>query len=310
MALIKKEIIKRNYESIKTPKGREIFILYFFKEMSQKEIIEKMNCKKRARDTQVLANLVSNYTSAWEEMEYVIKRKIPDLKSKSKSHPYKYIYRTTMQPFFDYAKHILSNISFEEKVKRDQIKIPKELEKKSKTPKPTEKKIAEYKETEFDKVEKEILEYIFSFKEVKEIVNKNDDLIQGIIRFLERIFFYETDTDWPHRINHFFRKGFFIKNKSYVKLTKKRYLDKIEEIREFEKISFRHFRKLRNKIKLISDFSDQDYFDLTVDTSLRKYQYMPSLKEIKEEKDPIKRHMLVRTWIQIYFFDEIPEGYN
>ncbi len=72
----------------------------------------------------------------------------------------------------------------------------------------------------------------------------------------------------------------------------------------------KYFRKLRTKIKIISNFSDQDYFNLTITNDLRKYQYMPSYKEIMEEKDKIKRHMLVRRWIQLYFFDEIPEGFK
>ncbi len=314
MALTKKQLIEKKYGSLTTPKGKEIFSLYFLHERGQDDIINLLKRKERVRDTQVLANLVSNYTLAWEELGYVIKRKVPNPDSKSKYHPNKNIYSATIKPFFDYSQKILSSISFEERIEMDTIKIPKKLEKefgkRTKKPKLTKEEIKEYKETEFNEIEKKILEYIFSFKEVRKIVDKNENLIQGIILFLERIFFYETDNDWPHRINHFFRKGFFIKDKSHFKVTKEMYFDKLKEIKKFEEISFKYFRRLKNKIKLISKFNDQDCWDLIVNTSLRKYQYMPSLREIMAEKDPAKRHLLIRTWRQIYFFDEIPEGYS
>lgn len=316
MALSTQNIQEKKWKSVIEHKGKEIFEMYLFEEKSQEDIRKELyqRYKKehhgKAMNIQSLHNLVSNYTSAWSFLGYLTEKTIPNPKSKSKYHPNKEIYYATIKPFFDYAQEVLSNLTFEEKVKRNQLKIPEELKEKFKRPKLTQEEIKEYKENEFNDIEKSILEYIFSFEEVRKIVNQNKNLIQGIISFLERIFFYETDNDWPHRINHFFRKGFFIKDKSHFEVTQEIYLERIKEIEEFEKISFKHFRRLRNKIKLISNFSDQDYFNLIVDTSLRKYQYMPSLREIMKEKDPPKRHMLVRNWTQLYFFDEIPEGYN
>ena len=78
---------------------------------------------------------------------------------------------------------------------------------------------------------------------------------------------------------------------------------------EFERVSLTIFKKLRNKIRIISNFSDEEFFDLTVKTPLRKYQYMPSLLEINKEKDKIKQIQLVNIWSKLYFFDEIPEGW-
>ena len=36
---------------------------------------------------------------------------------------------------------------------------------------------------------------------------------------------------------------------------------------------------------------------------------MPALREIKEEKDKTEQIKLVKTWSNLYFFDEIPEGW-
>jgi len=309
MALGKEDLIKKGIEGLNTPRGKEIFKFYFLNEMSQEDIRDELHKRKRVRDLQVLYNLISNYTLAWEELGYIIGKQVPNPKSKSKFHPNKTVYRATINPFFDYAKQILSSLSVEEKIKMDQITIPKKLEKKFKRPKLTKEELEEYNETEFNDIEKKILTYIFSFKRVRKIIYKNENFFEGVTHFLERIFFYKTNNDWPHRISHFFREGFFIKDKSYVKVTQESYTDRLKEIKEFEKISFRYFIRLRNKIKLISNFSDQDYFDLTVHTSLRKYQYMPTLKEITEEKDRTKKIGLVNLWSKIYFFDEIPKGW-
>jgi len=312
MALSKNDIVKKKIRGLKTERGNEIFRLYFLNEMSQEDIRDKLNARKRARDLGVLYNLVSNYTTAWKELGYLTKKKVDNPKSKSKYHPHKYVFYATIKPFFEYSKNILSHLSTEEKIKMDHAFILNSMkgEFKLKRLKLTKKEMEAYQEVAFTDIEKEILDYIFSFKEVREIIIKDEDLFRGIIHFLERIFFYETENDWPHRINHFFRKWFFTKNKRYLKVTKEIYFSRLKEIKEFERISHGSFNKLSTKIKLISNFNDEDYFNLTVNTELRKYQYMPSLREIMKEKDQIKRHMLVRNWSKLYFFDEIPDGFK
>ena len=155
----------------------------------------------------------------------------------------------------------------------------------------------------FNIVEKRILEYIFSFSEVRDIIARYDNLFDGITSFLERVFFYKSDTDWPDKISDFFRKGFFVKNKKYLKLTSDIVLDRFREIEEFEKISRFYFRNLRFKIEKLINFTDKDYFNLTINESLRKYQYMPSLSEIRKNKE---KSVL---WSKIYFDDEAPKGW-
>ncbi len=156
---------------------------------------------------------------------------------------------------------------------------------------------------QFNVVEKNILNYIFSFQEVREIVTKYENLFDGITSFLERIFFYKSDTDWPHKISDFFRKGFFVKNKKYIKLNSDILVDRFKEIEEFERISHNYFENLKLKIAFLINFTDKDYYNLTINDGLRKYQYMPSLLDIKKDK---KESVI---WSKIYFEDEAPKGW-
>lgn len=222
-------------------------------------------------------------------------------------------YRINLNFYFEYVKNKLS-ISKKKKLKKIDWMAERASPKVKKTKrfqKGAEKEFSsELSEKEFNETERKIINHIFDFREVREIVCKHENLIEGITAFLERIFLYGTQMDWPHNLSHFFRKRFFIRNQNYFKVTPEIYMDRLKEIEKFEKVSYGYFRKLGNKIKIISNFSDEEYFDLTTKTSLRKYQYMPSFKEIMKEIDPIKRQRLVRAWTQLYFFDEIPEGYS
>jgi len=156
--------------------------------MSQKDIRNKLNEKEKVRDSQVLYNLVSDHTNAWEELGYLKKRKIPNPESKSKFHPNKDVYYATIKPFFDYTKDILSILSVKEKIKRGQlINIPEKLKKKfRKEPKLTKEEIKEYEETEFDEIEKEILEHIFSIEQVRKIVFHGENLFEESVHFFRK----------------------------------------------------------------------------------------------------------------------------
>ncbi len=169
--------------------------------------------------------------------------------------------------------------------------------------------IKEKANVSFNKVEREILEFIFSYKIVREIICRHSDLFEGTTIFLERTFLYKTDLDWPHGVNQFFRKAYFVKNKKLIKIDLDMYTDKMKMIDDFEKTSNNIFNRIRDKIKVISSFTEQDYFDLTTETDLRKYQYMPKLSEIKNSKSKEEKLKMINIWSLIYFNDEIPEGW-
>ena len=157
MALNKQEIIKRKWKSILTKNGSKIFRLYFLKERSQEEIkkILREEYMKEHRGKRInsdsLNNLVSGYTSGWIKLRYINSRKVKLKEPKSKSHPYEFRYSSNINFYFEYAKSKLGG-------------------------------------KEFHQLIKGILNYIFSFKEVREIASRHDNLIYGITSFLARIF--------------------------------------------------------------------------------------------------------------------------
>ena len=184
---------------------------------------------------------VSDYFKRWNDLKYLDEKHITIDKKSSKGKEFTQAftgYRLNLKPYLRHVKES-SNINFNNR-------------------------------------EKDILNYIFSFKKVREMVCKHADLFEGITIFLERAFLYKTDLDWPHRISQFFRKAYFVKNKKCIKLDFDIYIDRLKEIEEFEKVSHGIFNQLKDKIKVISSFAEQDYFDLTTQTELRKYQYMPN----------------------------------
>ncbi|MBS3075786.1 hypothetical protein J4429_04995 [Candidatus Pacearchaeota archaeon] len=303
MALTKDQVINKGLESLETEKGKEIFNYYFLNEISQDEVKEIMNKKERVRDTQVLSNLISGYTSGWKELGYITERKVHNLKSKSKFHPNKLVYTATIKPLIDYCENILSNLSIKEKISRGEIlKIPEELRKRFKRKEePTKEELKEYSEPKFTKIEKEILEHIFSFKKVREIVCNHNSILQGMVSFLERIFFHKSILDDVF-ISSYFGKSFFIKNKMYVKKWKSRE----EKFFNFHKAINKNFHKLFIKIKIVSNFSAQEYFDLIVKTELRKYQYISSLIQYKKSINKMEDLVI---FDMIYETDKIPPNW-
>lgn len=258
------------------------------------------------------AGAVSSSLSLWKKKGYIEEGRIVRDKINKKTRK-KYTqaltaYKLNMVPYFDYAKEKL-NISPEEKLSR--VEWLTKLEKNRKDgekKKVREELLKGLEEKEFNEIEKEILNYIFSFKELRKIACKDSNLFSGITRVLERIFFYNSPFLDNYPLASYFRKGFFIKNKKYIRLTTENYLDKLSEIKNFERTSNEYFINLMKKIQIITDFSDENYFRFMAKSTLRKYQYMPSFQGISKEKDKTKKIKSIHDWSKLYFFDEIPEG--
>lgn len=110
-----------------------------------------------------------------------------------------------------------------------------------------DKKLEKYKLTQ---KEKKFLDFLFSYKEVRYLIYSYNNLLDGIMYFLERSFINEN-------VGEEYLKAFFIKYKAYD-------LKKDPEA-QFDKF----YSKLRNKIKIASKF--EDYKDLLNNEEIRKY---------------------------------------
>ncbi len=124
MAISRKELRERGYKSILTSKGDYIFRLIFIKKLSQeeiKDILKKEHKKKKNKiiDKQILANLTSNYLTAWEDLGYLKKERREISNPKSKYHPSEDVYYSTLKPLFDYFKKKDITLSEEEKRELD-----------------------------------------------------------------------------------------------------------------------------------------------------------------------------------------------
>ncbi len=327
-------------ELIRTPKEHEIAKEFFLEATTTTAVSNEIFPKAKYKNV----GMVSGNLSKWRKAGYIknepIFTEVTNKKTGKKS-PRKIIgSRLNLNPYFEYAQKKLS-MPIEEKIEivellnkmgltnnkeldsthdKDIVIERKELEK-------------ELKDTEFNDVEKEILNYIFSFRETREIACKSKDLFEGITNVLERIFFYQSWADSDESIKTYFMKGFFIKNKEkYIKREKRawrefkkrikgdkearrrfekrdREKDCIDKIREFQITSTSYFNKLKQKIQIISNFGDVDYWNLIVKTELRKYQYMDSLRKINSIKDKGKKWESIAIWEKLYHTDSIPEGW-
>ena len=252
------------------------------------------------------AGVVSGCLSKWKKNGYIKEGRIVKEKINKKTGK-KYTqaigaFKLNMNPYFDYAKNKLK-ISPKQKLSKVEWLIKLDKNKKSEEHKKWEKSLLkELQEKEFNKIEKEILEYIFSFKEMRKIGCKDTDLFRGITRVLERIFFYQTLFDEKDALYHYFRKGFFVKNKKYIgeiNGNKERFI-------KFNSISRGHFEKLKKKIELITDFSEEKYFRFMANSELRKYQYMESF--IPSHYTNNRQLFAINVWNYIYHYNKIPPG--
>ena len=207
----------------KTPANSKIAKTFFIDYRTISDVSQELYGKKRI-------GFVSNYFKTWNDLKYLDDKHITIDKKSSKGKEFTQAftgYRLNLNPYFEYIK---SKLKMPKKQKLKRVgwlweRANEEMKKEPEFKKDMEDLLNELGEKELNKTEKEIINYIFSFKEVREIVCRNDKLMEGITAFLERIFFYKTELDWPHNLSHFFRKGFFIKNKSYFKVTEEIYID-------------------------------------------------------------------------------------
>ena len=96
--------------------------------------------------------------------------------------------------------------------------IPQKYNKKNqnyKTEKQTKVKDLIENRTQFTKIEKKIIEYIFSFQQIRELACRYDNLKEGILNILERMFLFKVTLEHETRGTDFI-KGFLVNNKNFL----------------------------------------------------------------------------------------------
>jgi hypothetical protein len=317
---------------IRTPSEFRIAREFFLNYTTGSKVSRKLYPNSKNKNVGIVSGCVSKWFKAgYLEEKPIFIEKIS--KKSGKKYPQKIIgYRLNLNFYFDIVNKKL-NVPIDSKVRkiyRSTSIGPKDTKMINSYKKQLSKMV---KERKLSDINKEILDYIFSIKLSREIVSKSKDLVDGITRFLERIFFYQTESDSDEKIESYFRKGFFVKNKGkYIKSYKKwetnyyrrakgnknaikefklkdRKLELEKLMIEFENVSRKHFDNLKWKIHIISDFSDRDWWNLTCNFPLRKYWFMKSRREINSIKDYDKMDRELAFWQRIFYSDSIPEGW-
>lgn len=317
---------------IRTATEQKIAKEFFLNYTTGSKVSKKLYPKSKNKNV----GIVSRCASKWSKAGYFDEKPlfIEKLNKKSgKKYPQKIVgYRLNLNFYFDYVNKRL-NLPVNEKVRKiyHSISVGPKDSKITKSYKNEMSKIV--KDKELNNIDKEIIEYIFSIKLSRVIASRTNRLYEGITRFLERIFFYQTDADSDANLESYFRKGFFVKNKyKYIKSYRKDVIDFKKRIkrdkkamREFKKrdrdkeldqlmidfanTSTKHFDNLRWKIQIISGFSDRDWWNLTCSFPLRKYWFMKNTRKIKNIKDEKRKEDKEAIWQRIFYSDSIPGGW-
>lgn len=245
MALSKESIIKKKWKSVVTDRGSTIFKLIFLKELTQEEIKEKLQVQeKRKIDDQSLSNSISNYLLAWEGLNYLKKERRKNPKSKNKFRPTSNYYRANLQFFFDDA---------------------------------------EKKKVNFTKLEKEFLEFLFSFDNIRKgLIQKDKTIIDCFERILIKIFLLDEDKE--HTIIHIplrYVALHLFKRKKGEKIITENFEDKYSKMLSGLEMNIMKLLKLK-----LDPLIKEDYFG-GLDFGSKENEdeiYSASLEAIKEIK--------------------------
>lgn len=229
MALSKESIIKKKCKSVVTDRGGTIFKLIFLEELTQEEIKEKLQeARKEGRriDDQALSNSISNYILAWEKLNYLKKERRKNPKSKNKFRPTSNYYRANLQFFFDDA---------------------------------------EKKKVNFTKLEKEFLEFLFSFDNIRKgLIQKDKTIIERFEHILTKIFLLDEKDKEPTKIHIPLRYVvlYLFERKKGEKITKPGYEDKYSKMISSLEMNIMKLLKLKLEPLIKEDwFGDLDFFN-------------------------------------------------
>jgi len=204
---------------------------------------------------------VSRYFSIWNKAGYLENKRISKSKINKKGKKYSQLittYRLKLDFYLDYAKERLGKENF-------------------------------------NYVEKKILNYIFSFKDIREIICQYDNLIEGITAFLERIFLSRSNSEFDEILGLQFIKGFFVRNKRFMKKCE----DLEKQFEEFWKVSIKYADDLLYKINLLTKFDDKKYQKIMFESPISKYYNLPFVID-KGTTEKGKEELLKRFSIVFY----------
>lgn len=153
----------------------------------------------------------------------------------------------------------------------------------------------DFTKVRFTDIEKGVIGYIFSFQKIRELACSYDNLTEGILNVLERIFLFKVVLEQETRATDYI-KAFLVNNKEYV--------EKAESPREQYEIFWRKELELNqnisNKIKLISSSYRGDFLDIW--KPIQKYSFMPTI--IPHYLSKKEQEKLLTKWGRVFYKNE------
>jgi len=148
------------------------------------------------------------------------------------------------------------------------------------------------KGVKFTKLEKEIVDYIFSFREMREMACKFDKLDEGILSILERIFLFKVVLE-EYTPSTEFIKGFLVNNQRYLKKGK----NPEDQYEIFWRKELKLNEEISNKIGAITSLLRGDF--MTFLEPVKKYSQMPAI--IPHYVSTKEKEKLMKRWSIVFY---------
>lgn len=212
---------------------------------------------------------VSTPFSKWQDAGYIeVKTGIRRcISKKGKKFPKKVdIFRLNLNPFFEYIDNLLQYYT----ENKEKLRIYYGLEKYKLKP-----------------LEKEIINYIFNSKFLRELACEEANLFKGIFKLLQKIFLSDVN------LGNNFIISFFCTYKKRLKKCK----TPEEQFEEFYNIVPKSLNGLIEKFRVISLYS-KDTSDIFYNTNIEMYQHLPVSNERFTEND---KKEVFKRWKVLYY---------
>lgn len=219
------------------------------------------------------SNNVGSVTRALDKFKDVgyIEEKIDVVRKKS-SKGIGYTQRTTyfrlnLKPFFEIANKKIKEFRLE---KEKKWKGFGQEAKNTKERKAVREVLSSLKEKNLNKTEKKFLNYIFNIPKVREMVCQRENLFDGFVSTLEKIFFYNQLGSNDALVMTFIQ-GFLSEDKRHIKKEK----DRFKQFRAFTNKIDEFLSELMCKIREFSGYDPQDQAEIAFNTKLKNYIDIP-----------------------------------
>lgn len=236
---------------------------------------------------------VTRFLSKMKSLGYIEERE--DVVHKKSSKGRKFIqripyFRLSLKPFFEYSDEQIRKSRKEEEEKW--LKISEQAKTKEEK-KGVKEVLSSLNEKGLNMKEKKFIQYIFDIPGTRKMACRGENLFDGIVSVLEKIFFYEQVYGETLVID--IAKSFFTEDKRYLK----KYNDPYRQYQEFWRVAVKFLDELTNKIKETSNFDSQEYLELPFKTKIHKYSSIPLVIPQDCSKEE-KQRLLKRFEIVFY----------